>query len=541
MRYHGWNQTYALSLFQYHRSLKQTSSSLSKPSSLAPSSGLSSRFKLLSPLSKFSLAFAGLLLLPCSFSTHALSTYTSKVIEGSAPYLTFDGGRIKATSTDSLLSIKLQDGRVIRPSTNTSSAANPIRLPYAGSTLGDIDMLIPSSVNSVSLSDLVTRYNYWGDDDGDGQGANGITATGSISVSFTDKNGHTVSRSDTLDICDAPYKVTLSSTGGSLATQYGVPNSRIFRGSSAVYYINLNSQQPKICYARPDLKFGSYSYGDDLHYAGPANIWNRKKGFLVQSTSSSSYSRNFPTTAADGLYFDLDIAGVDGGQLTWSSASHGGITATVSWTRPHSGTFIPPGGQPIEADSWITDKSKNVTRVTIIGPKADSSRIQSSNPSSLTVPSLPQTFELVGRDNRGNEVKYGFVLRQWFINRRNKMETLSNQISWCNRLGYRLPKVNDLTNAKCGVDNSWFSCIHGIDGTTPSSGGNYYQRHIGAGFFTEWGLMYNYVDAGFVVSYYWAGDISGPVSRASAYDGRIYVYAHDHSQSYTELAVCTTP
>ncbi|MWN06834.1 hypothetical protein, partial [Gilliamella sp. Pas-s95] len=129
-------------------------------------------------LTKLLLFFVPLFLLPYTQCSMALTASTSRYIEGSAPYLTLDGGQTRATSTDSFLFIKLQDGRVITPSTNPSSATNPIRLPYAGSTLGNIDMLIPSSVDSVNLSDLVTRYNYWGDDDGDGQGINGVTATG---------------------------------------------------------------------------------------------------------------------------------------------------------------------------------------------------------------------------------------------------------------------------------------------------------------------------------------------------------------------------
>ncbi|WP_141673095.1 hypothetical protein [Gilliamella sp. App6-5] len=111
---------------------------------------------------KIPLAWGSLLSLPYSLSSQALTAHTSQEIQGSVPYLTFDGGQTKATSTDMLLSIKLQDGRVITPSTNTSSATNPISLPYVSSTLGNIDTLIPSSVSSVSFSDLIHRYHYWG-------------------------------------------------------------------------------------------------------------------------------------------------------------------------------------------------------------------------------------------------------------------------------------------------------------------------------------------------------------------------------------------
>ncbi|NUF50289.1 hypothetical protein [Gilliamella sp. ESL0250] len=461
----------------------------------------------MSKLPKFSL-----LLLSYSEGSQALTAHTSKIIEGSAPYLTFDEGLTKETSTDSLLFIKLQNGRVITPSTNTSSATSPISLPYVGNTLGDIDMLIPSSVSSVSLNDLVNRYNYWRDDDGDGQGTNGVTATGNISVSFTDRDGSAVSRSDGLSICSAPYRVRLESSGGTLTTQYGVPRSISFSGGTVDYYINPNSPQPVICSVRPNLKFGT----DD--YAGPSNIWNPTKGFLVQSTSSSSYDRNFPTTGADGLYFDLLIDGVDASQLSWSVITSGDITATVSWTRPRSGTFTSPTGKTIQADEWIIDKSSYVTRITLRGPSADSTQMQSADPSPLIKPSLPQTFELVGKDSRGNKVSYGFVLRQWFVNRGSEFKKSSAHKTWCNRLGYSMPKARDLSNSVRGVSR--------------------YKRYIGAGLFTEWGYMKGYSDAGFVGSSYFADGYSTVHSSTG-------IIGKDHSNMIgirrSGYGICTAP
>ncbi|MWN06842.1 hypothetical protein, partial [Gilliamella sp. Pas-s95] len=72
----------------------------------------------------------------------------------------------------------------------------------------------PLTASSVSLSDLATRFGYWRDDDGDEPDANGIS--GSISASFTDKYGNDVSFNEALNKCKAPYRVTLSSTGGYL-------------------------------------------------------------------------------------------------------------------------------------------------------------------------------------------------------------------------------------------------------------------------------------------------------------------------------------
>ncbi|KDN09280.1 hypothetical protein GAPWKB30_2115 [Gilliamella apicola] len=229
----------------------------------------------------------------------------------------------------------------------------------------------------------------WGDDDGDGQGADGVTASGSISLVIKDKDGNTINRSDALDICKAPYKVTLDSSEGTLETRYGMPNSSTFSGGTAEYYITPPSP-PVICSVRPNLLYGGTNFsGDEPIYAGPSNIWSPTKGFLTQSTTPSSYGLNFPTTGSDGLYFDLDIGGIDVTQLNWTVNTSGSITAMVSWTSPRTGTFTDPRGDTIQADEWITDKSKNVTRVTLHGPRASSGQINSSNPSSLTRPSLP--------------------------------------------------------------------------------------------------------------------------------------------------------
>ncbi|MCO6550595.1 MAG: hypothetical protein J6580_07925, partial [Gilliamella sp.] len=453
---------------------------------------------------KIPLALAPLLLLPYSLESQALSATTSERIHGTAPYLTFDGGVTKVTKTEDLLGIKLSDGRTFTPQNNPSSPTAPIKLPNVGDTLADIEMIVPPSSDSININDLVTQ-GKWRDDDGDGQGAGEVTASGSISLAITDKDDNTINRSDALDICKAPYKVTLSSTEGNLATQYGEPRSSTFSGGTAEYYITPSSQ-PVICSVRPNLFIGTGSY------AGPANIWSPTKGFLVQSTNPSSYNRNFPTTGSDGLYFDLDIGGIDGGQLSWTVNTRGSLGATVSRVGSN-------------------------TRVTLNGPRASSSQISSSNPGQITVPTLPQTFELVGRDSSGNEVRYGFVLRQWFVSRGQTWSIYSDQLAWCNSLGYRLAKVRDLTNAKCGV-NSNFPCINGINGATPSSSVNYYMRYIGAGFFTEWGDMNDYTDAGFVHGSYWTSDATGS-NQSTVGSNSGYVYSFSASDS--NYAVCTAP
>ncbi|MWN32953.1 hypothetical protein GQ596_10915, partial [Gilliamella sp. Pra-s60] len=437
----------------------------------------------------------------------------------------------KLTNTDRLLSIKLQDGTVYTRSTNPSTPSNPIRLPYVGSNLSHIQTIVPPSRSSITMNDLVSQ-GYWGDDDGDGQGVGGVTASGSIWVEFTDKNGRTVNRTDTLSICNAPYKVTLTSISGTLSTQYGVPRSSSFSSATVDYYIN-PYEYAAICSARPNLLKGT------SNYAGPSNIWSPTKGFLVQSTSPSSYDRNFPKTGADGLYFDLDISGLDASQLSWTVNTRGDISATVSWTRPRSDAFTSPDGYVTLADNWIRDKSKNVTRVTLHGPRASSSQTSSINPGRITVPSLPQTFELVGRGSNGNEVRYGFVLKQWFVNRGNKTDSASTQTAWCNSLGYRMVRVRDLTNAVCSGQWSGSNC-RGAVGATPSSSDDTYERHIGAGFFTEWGSMYHYADSGFANSLYWTSGATGSYNYqfiVRSEDG----YVSSDGAHWSRYGLCTAP
>ena len=395
------------------------------------------------------------------FSGHALTSQTTaNQIQGSAPYLTFDGGRTRAVDADGLLGITLSNGTNYTPSTNLSSTT-PIVLPVEGQSFADIRMFVPTDTNSVALSSLIgPPNNYWGDDDGD----SGVSATGSLSLSIVDKNNQSVSRNSVLTICNAPYRIKLSSTNGTLSTRYGFPNRSTFSARSETYYVNPKAA-PVVCFARPNLTNGTGNY------AGPASMWDPANGFIPQSTGPSSYGRNFPTTGANGLYFDLLISGVSQ-PLYWSSVSQGGITVTMS------------------------NSTATSVRVTLTGPYATRSQRDSDSPGRISTPSLPQTFELVGRDNNGTSVvKYGFTLKQWFVHRGNRGSVYSSALSWCNSLGYRMPRVKDLTNS-----NSRNL------GATPSSPDDHYMRHIGSGFFTEWGRMRDYSGVGFDGYWYWTSD-----------------------------------
>ncbi|MBI0154631.1 hypothetical protein H3U97_06975 [Gilliamella sp. W8128] len=423
-----------------------------------------------------------------SFSNYALTTKTTNIIYGSAPYLTFDGGRTRITNTAALLGITLSDGRTFTPTTNNSSSTNPIVLPVAGQSFADIGMLVPTNTNSIALSSLIgTPYNYWGDDDGDGQGIGGVTATGSLNLSIVDKDNNPVARNEVLDICNGkvPYKLTLSNTNGTLKTRYGVPNESRFTAGNATYYINPKETTPKICYAVPRIEPGFHYQKDSID----TSIWDPDKGFLVQSVTPSSYGLNFPTTGANKFWFYLAIGGISRA-LSWATVSHGGITATM------------------------TNSTSTSVRVTLTGPAVtDYNQMQSDNPSRIARPSLPQTFELVGRDRRGNAVvKYGFELKQWFVGRGGSGSiygySYSSVESWCNKIGgYRVPKVKELTNASCLRDNTGVCEYHANEinalTATPSSPNNFYRDYIGAGLYSEWGLGEYYTP---VIGNNWTSD-----------------------------------
>jgi hypothetical protein len=242
--------------------------------------------------------------------------------------------------------------------------------------------------------------------------------------------------------------------------------------------------------------------------------WIYNEGFFVQS--HSSYAFNFPSTGADGLYFDLVIHG-DANDVTWDPVNRGGIIVTVTKINksdslacryPYDLDWAPDLVPP--AHCGDTSEGYVFMRVTLKGSSASDVQKSANNPDSISKPNLPQTFELVGKNIDGDEVlKYGFVLKQWFVNRGDKSASQSDQNAWCNAIGYRMASVKDLTNAKCGVDSN-FPCINDIDGALPQSSDNYLRRSIGAGFFTEWGGMNFYSGADFIGSndiiYYWTSD-----------------------------------
>jgi hypothetical protein len=431
-------------------------------------------------------ALSSALLLLSAFNSEALTARTTNVINGHAPYLTFNG--TKVTDTEGLLGITIPGIGNITP--NDPRAASVIEMVNDNVSFNDIGMLVPPNTSTVPLSTLIgPPNNYWGDDDGDGN----VTATGDLTLTILDKDSHSVNRGETLTICKSPYTLKLQSKGGTLRTRYGVPNSSRFSGGTATYQLKAKAS-PTICFARPDM---TYATGD---YAGPSNIWNPAKGFLVRSTVASSYGLNFPTTGANRLYFDLDVAGVNAADLTWTSDTHQDITASVTL--------------------W-----GNMARVTLTGPDMNNAATKQKLIS-------PETFELIASKNGAEVFRYGFVLKKWFVNSGSTKYAYGDAFRFCRGMDYMISYVKDLTNALCSTINARVTC--GIPaGATPRSPGKYYMRHLGAGFFSEWGDMHKYSGAGFDdVVRYWAYYTN--YRTVSSHNGSIY------SNAYSHHAICAS-
>ncbi|SCB75633.1 hypothetical protein [Gilliamella intestini] len=162
--------------------------------------------------------------------------------------------------------------------------------------------------------------------------------------------------------------------------------------SDAIIFL---SKQATITYVRPNLGYNGYGMGSGNNdmggIAGPINIWDYEKGFLVQSINPELYDLNFPTTGMDGLYFDLRIEGVDADELTWEPVTHEGITATVTRKKANDYWIPKDNHLPPPSSYWgpnYPDGTEVVTRVTLTGPQARS-QWNNDHPGGIQVPKLP--------------------------------------------------------------------------------------------------------------------------------------------------------
>ncbi|MDF7666653.1 hypothetical protein PT273_02115 [Orbaceae bacterium ESL0727] len=400
------------------------------------------------------------LTMSCAFNVNALSASTANAIQGTPPYLTFDGGVTKAYDTATLLGIKLSDGRDFNQSNNPSSINNPIELPVAGQSVDDIEMFIPKQKVSVTLDELIRAPNsYWRDDNEDGQGTNGITATGTLTAQIQDSSGNTVARSDSLTPCEKYYKITLSSSGGRLTTQYGYPNSTNFNAVSTTYYVK--SKMPDtttVCYAQPNMRYSSVNkdfWHDKID--GPASQWDPVYGFKPQNIHSPL--ANFPTTGGSGLFFYLLMTGP---KINWQNIRY-------DKSPSDSGISLAIGD----------GKGNNQVKITLTGPVKQNN---SSNNINYYNSAVPTTFTLY-TDATKQKKLYSFTIGKWFLYEGGYSDIPYRENQCSNNLSsrYRIISPIDVTNAN---GRGWTGGLPGQP--------NNYQRRIGGGLFSEWGNMYDY-------------------------------------------------
>lgn len=456
----------ALNLLKYHLGQRLHSSSLftlNYPSLSHLSCLISKR------LSKVVLIL--IFFLPYSVNIQALSATTTQTIQGSAPYLTFDGGKTKARDTKELTSITLSDGRTYTIDDAKATETNPIVMAKNGETFSDLKYAMNFDSEAIFLTNITNpAYHYWGDDDGDGDatintfGNAGDITSGRLSRVILDRWGGWFGRKTELSWCKgAPYTMELITDSGILSTKYGSPNVSSFTKATAKYHFVPNSP-PLVCYVTP---FKAYVN------SGPEDQWDNKKESFIK-VSTTSYASNFPTTGFNGAYFDLDMGGT--GEVTFPPVTHEGITASVT-KLPFDNSYQATNGLKV--------------RVTLTGPFATKAEIAAATATTIKKPKLPVQFELIGYDKNGKKIiKYGFVLKQWLIGRGVISDYESAQ-KWCQSAGYRLPRVKDLTNGVCaGNDVRPNTRCNGMVGGKPSSSDNNPMRAIGAGILAEWGDIY---------------------------------------------------
>lgn len=383
---------------------------------------------------------------------------TVNTIQGSAPYLTFDGGKSRAYTTYDLFVITLPDGREFNYSNNVSSTTNPIQLTGAPTKVKDIKTIIPYNQTAdssdqnkditaqQSMTDVLNSGPYWFDVDGDGE----ITATGHFQLIVKNANNQVLSLDDELNDCEAPYSFRLMHDGSDVTTKYGDPNHFSLNYTDMIYYLN---PAPGACSlsAKPNLFLSDTNKTwSGSNYSGPQGMWDDAKGFRQQSFDNSEL--NFPTMAANGLLFTIDLA---------DSASN------MSFTKIPADSGI---------DLEITSKG-NQAKITLTGP-ADGASLQDASKAAVAT-----TFILYA-DKAKTQKLYSFTIKKWFIAKKTRPENFDEAAKqYCRDLGYQLPTVSQLTNANSKDSSSYW------DGGLAGQGNNY-QRRIGGGLFAEWGEIH---------------------------------------------------
>lgn len=403
-----------------------------------------------------------------------LSAVSKKTIQGSAPYITFDGGKTKIKDTNNLLWLSFEDatGKTLtfNKEQNTSSAENPYIISDVIMTFADIKLPVPTEITtldgqqSISIDDLI-KPNNWGDEDGDQL----MSTTGFLTAKFYDANSNPLKRSDKIDPCSRYYRIELYANNISIQTQYGSPRVAWFSDGGTTYYVQPNLSKPYACWAQPNLIMNG---GKDNHnsYNGPKSEWKYDKGFLLQDINQPS--KNFPTVGAHDLFFNLTIAG--------ASAKH------VNYKKQ-------PSDSNISLDLSFTNPNDNIVKIKLVGPNENSTKAQAK---------VKPTIFTIYADKAKKVPIYSFEISKWFIFKAGPSEGYDATKRYCSNIGYRIPSVSEYTNGNSSsINNFWDSGL--------SNQPNNYQRRIGGGILSEWGVIYDYYRTKqFNTGAFWANESS---------------------------------
>ncbi|NUF50310.1 hypothetical protein [Gilliamella sp. ESL0250] len=422
---------------------------------------------------------------------------TANVIMGSAPYISFDGGRTKISSTEDTLWMSYKMGnKTFRytPANNPSSPQNPILLPESFKTFADIDSVVPKNQSIPDWAELheqEIQFNsrdnreYFFDDDGDKI----KSGAGELTLIIADNGDHLVDedwwisepqfgykRSDPIDPCRYSYRLILKSSISSVTTELGIPSEssgvpenvwkqdRWSFEKLFIVHVKPTVSNPYVCWAFPIYQdpradhIGKEWKSGTIDIDDPNDIYlyrGRKRGFLLQNINQPS--SNFPTIAGDSLQFTLTVAGILHNELSYSKQpANSNINLTINGVGEYD-------------DITYYGRFPNEAIITLLGPK------EGQSDTSFT----PTTF-IIYADKAKTKPIYSFTISQWIIKSNYNQPTFKESSAYCERIGYRLPTIPELTNMK-NPKLDW------NQGYPPSREEYVAQAQLKGGFYPEWG------------------------------------------------------
>ena len=270
-------------------------------------------------------------------SADEINVVTAAEINGTAPYISINQDRTPSEISDLLwIAVKKDDDKTQTTPSDSEHFpfedpnltyyrydfnSNPdelIDLPESIDTFDKIITLVSDyKKEQVELETILTDKQYFEDNDGD----DGFKATGTFKIEIKDSDNNIVKLNDKLDDCVGFYAITLTTSDSKLSTTYGLPNNKNYPSASKTYYVrSLSGGLPHVCWLQPSLEKGypPYAYTQQEYedyfnefprFKDLTEVWSPTKGFKPAVKHLERPWANFPTTAADKLYFNVVLSG----------------------------------------------------------------------------------------------------------------------------------------------------------------------------------------------------------------------------------------